>query len=76
MVSKLSIMINAVFTNRLGLEYKIIAFDHRTPKGNYWRVQFTNTGYCTVAAMTDIKRGRVKDRLARSVAGPVQSINV
>lgn len=62
-------MINAAFTNRLGLEYKIIAFDHRTPKGNYWRVQFTNTGYCTVAAMTDIKRGRVKDRLARSVAG-------
>lgn len=62
-------MLNSVFTNSAGLEYKVVALDHKTPKGNHWRVQFTNTGYCTVAITPDVKRGKIKDRLAPSVAG-------
>lgn len=58
-----------IYTNKLGQSYKIISFHHRTEKGNFWLVEFIETGYQKVVAMTDLKRGRVKDRLAKSVAG-------
>lgn len=62
-------MESQIYSNKLGQRYKIVAFHHRTPKGNFWTCEFLETGFQKVAAMTDIKRGRVKDRLAPSVAG-------
>ncbi len=58
-----------IFKNRRGLEYVIVAFDHKTSKQNFFLVRFLVSGAYRVASMSDIKRGKVKDPLDRSVAG-------
>lgn len=61
-------MCEQLYSNKLGQLYKVVSFHHRTNKSSYYMIEFIDTGFCKVVAMSDIKRGHVKDRLAKSVA--------
>lgn len=62
-------MQNTIYYNKSQEPYVILGLDHKTPKNNFWKIQFIQTGYQTVVTMGEVKRGNIRDYYVPAVAG-------
>ena len=58
-----------VFSNSLGLEYRVTSVNHSTPKKKYYNIIFLESGYQTQTTSSEINAKKVKDKLAPTVFG-------
>ena len=61
-------IIDKIFKNRIGLEFKVIRISHFTSKNLYYVVEFLNTTTQVITTKTLIENGFVRDNFAPMVA--------
>lgn len=61
-------ILNKIFKNKLGYEFKVIEFVSKDTKNSYYKVKFINSGFETVTTRSNIKRQTIKDPYQPSVA--------
>lgn len=63
-------IIGSTFKNNADQEYVVLKKGSQNKSGNYkYLIRFTNTGYEKEVEKVEIKRGKIKDKLERSVFG-------
>lgn len=63
-------MIGEVHENNDGQEYVVVERAGQSKSGNIkWKIRFVATGYETIVEKVQMKRGKIKDRLALTVFG-------
>jgi hypothetical protein len=61
-------LIGQVFENNAGQKYIVLKISGKNKSGNYkYKIRFLETGYEREVEKIEIKRGKIKDKLARSV---------
>jgi hypothetical protein len=64
------ILIGNVYENNAGQKYKVLGISGTNVSGNKkYCIEFLETGYSRDVEKVEIKRGKIKDKLARSVFG-------
>lgn len=63
-------LIGKIFENNAGQKYIVLNISGKNKSGNYkYKIRFLNTGYEREVEKVEIKRGKIKDKLEKSVFG-------
>ncbi|HDK7176524.1 TPA: hypothetical protein PTV31_003140 [Clostridium botulinum] len=62
-------MIGKIFKSNSGEDFEVVEVMYKDNKNQYYKIKFNKTGYETVVNKSNIVKGKIKDRLSKSIYG-------